>query len=281
MTPQTKLDQDLLSASEDGDAAVAREALKGGANIEAVDSAGRTSLMLASVNGHVDVLKLLIDAGADPNARGSGRTPLMEASMRSRVDIMRELIDAGSDVNLSGNLGETALIMAASGRATETVPLLLEHHADPTLSDRDKKTPLMWLVDLQFHRGGVPVAVIGPLVAAGAEPNARDKFGRTALMWAVKGDLSTAPRPSVLKALLDHGADVDIRDVNGETALFALARYVDDALDLDNGRECVKVLLTAGADPQARNKDGKTPLGVVDPRNTLAIDAFKELGFKL
>lgn len=53
----------------------------------------------------------------------------------------------------------------------------------------------MWLVDLQFHRGGVPADVIQPLVAGGAEPNARDRFGRTALMWAVKGDLSSSVRP--------------------------------------------------------------------------------------
>jgi hypothetical protein len=55
---------------------------------------------------------------------------------------------------------------------------------------------------------------------------------------------------------------------------------MDDVLDLDEGRTCVEVLLAAGADPNARNKDERTALGVVDPRNTLVIDLLKELGLE-
>jgi hypothetical protein len=84
---------------------------------------------------------------------------------------MRVLLGAGANVILSAVLGETALILAASARARESVPLLLEHHANPRVSDRDKKTVLMWVVDLQFHRGGVPVEVIGPLVSGAQNLN--------------------------------------------------------------------------------------------------------------
>jgi ankyrin repeat protein len=238
--------------------------------------------MLASSNGHLDVAKLLLEAGAHPDTQNSaGRTPLMEATMRADVAVMRVLLDAGADVNRAAALGETALIVAASGRAVETVPILLDHHADPKIADRDKKTVLMWLVDLQFHRGGVPVAVIGPLVAAGAEPNAQDKFGHTPLMWAVKGDLSSQVQPEVLEALVQHGADVNVRDDRGETALFGLVRYVEDTLDLDSGRACIGVLLDAGADRNARNTEGKTALGVVAEKNSkLVIDLLHTLGFE-
>ena len=281
MNPETDLDEKLLSASKEGDGAAVSQVLKAGANIDAVDFNGQSSLMHASMNGHLDVVKLLLEAGASVDTQdGSGRTALMEASMRGGVEVMGALLGAGADVNLSAVLGETALILAASGRARDTVPILLEHHADPKISDRNKKTVLMWVVDLQFHRGGVPVEVIEQLVAAGAEPNARDKVGATALMWAVKGDLSSHVRPAVLKALVDNGVDVNLCDDRGETALFGLARYLDDTLHLDTGRECVEVLLAAGADPTARNKDEKTALGVVDAQNTLVIDLLKELGLK-
>ena len=281
MDPETNLDEELLSASEAGDQAAVSRALSAGADVDAVDFNRRSSLMHASMNGHLDVVQLLLAAGAFVDAQdGSGRTPLMEASMRGLVDVMRALLDAGSDVDLTGALGETALILAASGRARDTVPILLEHHADPKIADRDQKTVLMWVVDLQFHRGGVPVEVIGPLVAAGAAPNAKDEFGRTALMWAVKGDLSSSVRPAVLQALLDDGVKVDLRDNRGETALFGLVRYIDDVVDLDGGKDCLEVLLAAGADPKAKNKDHKTALGVVDPRNTLVIKLLEKMDFK-
>lgn len=129
MDQGTNLDEQLVAAAKQGDAAAVGEALAAGANVDAQD--------------------------------GAGRTALMEASMRSEVDVMRALLDAGANVNLAAALGETALITAASARAVDTVPLLLEHHADPRIADRDKKTVLMWLVDLQFHRSGVPDDVIG------------------------------------------------------------------------------------------------------------------------
>ncbi|HEX6596848.1 MAG TPA: ankyrin repeat domain-containing protein [Acidimicrobiales bacterium] len=274
-------DEELLAAAKAGDAAAVRQALKAGADVNAADGNRRSALMHASMNGHLAVVTVLLEAGASIDTQDAvGRTPLMEASMRGRPDIMRALLDAGAEVNLAAGMGETALIMAASGRARDTVPLLLEHRADPRIADRDKKTPLMWLVDLQFHRGGVPADVVAPLVAAGAEPNARDKFGRTALMWAVKGDLSSHVQPAVLKALLDSGADVDILDNRGETVLFGLARYVDDTLDTDGGKECLEVILAAGVDPEVRNVDGKTALGVVDPRNEMVIELLKELGLR-
>jgi ankyrin repeat protein len=53
---------------------------------------------------------------------------------------------------------------------------------------------------------------------------------------------------------------------------------VDDTLDLDDGRECVEVLLAAGAHPNVRNNDGKTPLGVA--RFDLAIEMLKKLGLE-
>ncbi|MEV6305857.1 ankyrin repeat domain-containing protein [Actinoplanes sp. NPDC051861] len=222
-----------------------------------------------------------LEAGADVDARSpGGRTGLMSASMRSFIEIMEVLLNAGASIDLQATLGETALICAASGRGGESILLLLENGADPNLGDRDMKRPLMWMVDPQFHRGSDTSANIAPLVRAGARIDDRDEFSRTALMWAVKGiGTSFDVRPSVITALVENGADVGATDMNGETAMHHLVRYVDDALALDRGKACIQILLRAGANPNAENNDKKTPLALVDPRNDLVLDLLRGLGF--
>jgi ankyrin repeat protein len=165
------------------------------------------------------------------------------------------------------------------GRGGESIRLLLANGADPNATDRDEKTPLMWMVDTQFHAQVDPSGSIKPFADAGAEINALDRFGRTALMWATTGQAEGAVRATVLKALIDNGADVNATDVNRETAMFPLVRYIDFVLALNRGPSLIRVLVDAGADPNARNAEGDTPLSVVSPNNPLVIDLLSDLGF--
>jgi uncharacterized protein len=221
-------------------------------------------------------MTMALQNGANVNARDPsfGRTALMRASMHSSVPMMTALVDAGADVNLQATLGETALITAASARGGETLRLLLARGADPTIADRDKKTALMWMVDAQFHRQQDVTESIKPFIDGGVPVNAK-----TALMWAVKGFDTFDVRPTVLKALVENGTDVNAADSNGETAMFGLVRFIDNQFAIDNGPDCIQVLTDAGADPNARNNEGKTPLGVVHPGNAPVIELLKGLGF--
>jgi uncharacterized protein len=240
-------------------------------------------LLEAARAGNVAAVKKALEDGANVDAREGGefgRTALMTASMNSAIPVMQALLDAGAGVDLAAQLGETALILAAGGRGGDSIKLLLAHRADPNISDRQAKTPLMWLVDTQFHRGSDTSASVKPLVEAGARINDRDANGQTALMWAVKGiGTSFDVRPTVLTALVENGANVHATDANGETALFSLVRYIDDALALIEGPQCIQVLIDAGADKNARNKAGKTPLAVVGQNNSLVKDMLRDLGF--
>jgi ankyrin repeat protein len=238
-------------------------------------------LLEAAGTGNLAALTRALQKGADVDARdaGFGRTALMTASMHSAIPIMRALLDAGAGVNLQATLGETALILAASARGGESIKLLLASGADPNIADRHQKTPLMWMVDPQFHRGVDTSASITPLVEAGARINDRDAAGHTALMWAVKGLSSFDVRPTVLAALTENGADVNATDSNGETALFGLVRYIDNELDLENGPRCIQVLVDAGADRNAVNNAGKTPLAIVNRNNPLVLELLRNLGF--
>ena len=238
-------------------------------------------LLAAADAGDLARVQAALDAGADVDSRSpGGRTPLMLASQRSAIPVMEALVQAGASLDLQAALGETALIVAASGRGGESIELLLNSGADPNIGDRDEKTPLMWMVDTQFHRGSDTSASVGLLVRGGALVDDRDAASRSALMWAARGNGSSFDvRPTVLKALVDNHADVAATDVNGETAMFYLVRYIDDALALEVGPECIQVLLDAGAQPNHENNDGQTPLAVVDPRNDLVLDALRDLGF--
>jgi len=239
------------------------------------------ALLQAAEAGDLAAVQTALQKGADVDARdaGFGRTALMTASMRSRIPVMQALLTAGAQINLQATLGETALILAASGRGGESIKLLLANGADPNIADRDQKTPLMWMVDTQFHQGVDTSESIKPLVQAGAKINARDEHGQTVLMWAVKGLNSFDVRPTVLAKLVENGADVNAIDPRGETAMFGLVRYIDDQLELDNGPRCIKVLVDAGADRNAVNNEGRTPLAVVNRNNPLVIEMLKELGF--
>jgi ankyrin repeat protein len=78
-------------------------------------------LLEAARTGNLASVKNALENGADVDAReaGFGRTALMTASMNSAIPIMQALLDAGAGVNLTAQLGETALILAASGRGGE------------------------------------------------------------------------------------------------------------------------------------------------------------------
>ena len=89
-------------------------------------------MWLASVNGDAAIIEALIKGGADPNEKHPlGRTPLMEASRTGNVDAMKVLLDHGADVNAKETLrGTTPLMWAADEGHAPAIKLLIERGAD-------------------------------------------------------------------------------------------------------------------------------------------------------
>jgi ankyrin repeat protein len=250
-------DDELLDAALANNLAAVKAALENGANADAHDTDGRTALMVASLNKAIPIIQVLLQAGAGVNLQAE---PLG---------------------------GMTALIMAAIGHilSRETIELLLANGADPNIADHNKKTPLMWLVDTQFHGGGDTSESIAPLVRAGARINDRDAPssgavpGRTALIWAVSGDGPPFPvRDTILARLIENGADVNATDSNGETAMFNLVRNIGRNFATRPGQRCIQILVDAGADRNPINSAGQTPLAVVRSTKQV-IDFLRHLGF--
>jgi ankyrin repeat protein len=99
---------------------------------------------------HVEVAKLLLEHGADLNAKNeSGWTPLHKAAFWGRVDIVATLLEHGADPDVQDKFGRTPLHSAALEGHVDVVRLLLEYGADPTAKNEDGDTPL----DLARRRG--------------------------------------------------------------------------------------------------------------------------------
>ncbi|MFJ2753683.1 ankyrin repeat domain-containing protein [Streptomyces sp. NPDC087297] len=140
----------LGRAAESGDAAAVRDLLAGGAEADAWIPGGRRALDLAVCVGHVEVVRLLLAAGADPRLEAgpyAEATPLALAAMRGDAAVARDLLDAGVPPGgPAGRLRYVPLVLAATsaaGGSRETVDLLLDRGADIEETMRGR-TALEW-----------------------------------------------------------------------------------------------------------------------------------------
>ena len=184
--------------------------------------------------------------------------PLIKAmdSVNWKEELER-LVKSGIDINSIDGDKQTALWWAVEQGYAEQVEYLLKLQANPNLSDYFGKTPLMVAV----VRGGEHVEkLVSDLIDAGADVNAQDWNGKTALMNCYN-----------LKAqenLLNAGADVNARDRDGMTALRAVIEAVSDStrcyfIEGDYvPKKLVSNLIDAGADVNIPDDEGKTPLMV-------------------
>jgi uncharacterized protein len=174
-------DRRLRAAASAGDADAAALALRAGAHLETRDEHRRTALLLASTHDRVDVARVLVALGADPNALDdrhdtpwlvtgvTGSVPMLEvllpahpdlalrnrfggvsvipASERGHVDYVRRVVDTAIHVNHVNDLGWTALLEAVilgdgSTPYQEIVRILLAAGADPAIADGSGVTAL-------------------------------------------------------------------------------------------------------------------------------------------
>ena len=113
----------LICAVENGHADVLKILLSAGASVEIKDGYGRMALNRAAENGHAEVVKLLVDAGASLNANhGMGRMALVWAIWTEGADAVRMFLDAGVGVDVYGC---THLSRAAAAGKIEVVKILL------------------------------------------------------------------------------------------------------------------------------------------------------------
>ena len=173
---------DLITAIRGNDLSKVKALIEGGANVNEQDRAGsRTALHWAAKGGNLEALSTLIAAKADPNIKDrQGRTPMWGA-VENTPEVVKFLLDSGAEINARDTVNATPLLWAAGFGRPETVALLIERKADVKAIDDNGWTALIWAAGI-----GQPQTV-DLLVKAGADLNAADRqTGDTPLLRAAR-----------------------------------------------------------------------------------------------
>ncbi len=213
-------------------------------------------LYLACQSGKVEVVKLFLDKGADPNQKKGDPLLFCSGVQGAPVEAVRLLLEKGADPNLWEKT--PPLITATYSVRPDVVKLLLERGAQINAQEKEKgKTALMEAVD----GGASKDAIVKILLDKGADIKITSKSGNTVLGLACR-----AGRVQAARLLLDKGANINVKRQGGWTPLH-------DAADTGS-IEMVELLLQRGADANAKTDKGNTPLDIASQQGHKKVEAI-------
>ncbi|XP_065565796.1 putative ankyrin repeat protein RF_0381 [Artemia franciscana] len=239
----------IIMAAKEGSADVCNLLIKSGAEIDATDVDGETPLGTAIKTSNLDLVKLLLKRGANPNCGEC----LHLAVKKGGADLCNLLIKSGAELDATNVYGETPLGTAIKTSNLDLVKLLLKLGANPNCGE---------CLHLAVKKGSADVCNL--LIKSGAEIDATNVHGETPLGTATKTSnldlvkllLKRGANPNceeclhlavekgradMCELLIDSGAKLDAMNANKDTPLLIAIR--------NNNLELVKLLLKRGANP--------------------------------
>ncbi|RYC59947.1 hypothetical protein CHU98_g6255 [Xylaria longipes] len=244
ITAQTLSDSLYHATDREKDTTVERLLNRFQADPNAMGEEYGNALTAAAYDGTLHIVKMLLSAGANVNAPEG--YAIQAAAAQGHYEVVEELLKRGADVNAlttNDNFAEgTALQGATEAGQTEIVRLLLESGADPNHGSGECSPPII------AATRGAEVEILDLLVKA--KPKI-DVFGGPDMSTPLINAAAFMPVSSI-EQLLAAGADINLADSDGDTALIVASTRGDD--------DAVKCLLTHGADIMQSSPDSGNPL---------------------
>lgn len=215
------LQQELCDALRACDETKAVDCIRRGADVNAPDANGYTPIFDAIKTGNVDAIRLIAKLGGDlhyEHAAGEHEsqieTPALYAMIMRQDKALECLFELGISPNDTNSMGFSLLMLACEyppcGNWAEP---LIERGADIKARSKAGRTAFGYVAIDTCYCGDELVAL---LLEMGADINEQDEFGETALMAYAYGENES---PEFINFFLEHGADPNIRNIRGQTAL--------------------------------------------------------------
>jgi ankyrin repeat protein len=227
-----------VSDEEAQEIARLRRLLKDSPDLLRARRGANSALYEAASNGQLAVVRFLLDSGIDPNDRSAewDLTPLHSAARNGHKAVVELLLESGANVNAQAGHGHTALHMAVQGEHIFVLETLLasKPDLDPVTNGGTFDIDAgLTPLALAARRESLPM--VKALLDAGANINLRNPYGSTALHHAVN-----YAGPELVELLLDHGAELNAANDEGLTPLdLAVERKWDYMIQLLRDRGAV------------------------------------------